>query len=197
MKQYAFPPKTNDAQQWYWFEEGFSKEELNTIEREVGKLPYERATTYGGDTSDTRRSEIKWIPQTPEWDWLYAKLMNYAEIANNELWHFDLSTAPEQIQYTEYYGHENGQYDWHQDLGPDNLSVRKISITVQLSESNEYEGGDLCFWLGGSDLNNCEVAPRSAGNVVLFPSYLYHSVKPVTQGVRKSFVLWLGGSHFK
>ena len=40
-------------------------------------------------------------------------------------------------------------------------------------------------------------APRGKGNVVLFPSYMVHSVKPVTKGTRKSFVLWLGGGHYK
>ncbi len=37
----------------------------------------------------------------------------------------------------------------------------------------------------------------SRGNVVIFPSYMMHRVTPVTQGVRRSFVLWLGGDHYR
>jgi PKHD-type hydroxylase len=114
--------------------------------------------------------------------------------ANQNLYHFDLHSMPEQIQYTEYYDHEKGHYDWHMDTGHGNLSQRKISVTVQLSDGDEYEGGDLQLWPGGT---YPLVAPRGKGNVVIFPSFLMHRVTPVTRGTRKSFVLWLGGGHYR
>jgi len=189
----------DDALEWFYFDKAFSKEELNKIERDVALLEYHRASVFDGDpTLDVRKSNIKWIPQTKKWDWLYHKLMDLATSANNEMWKFDLQSAPEAIQYTEYNASELGKYDWHQDIGAGYASKRKISITVQLSEDFEYEGGDLCFWRGGNSLEEgVDYTPRGAGNVVLFPSYLMHSVKPVTKGIRKSFVLWLGGSHLK
>lgn len=194
MKNYQ--PKENDAQQFYYFNNGFNQEELDWISINVEKLQFEKATTARGD-DPIRSSSVKWIPHTEEWDWLYKKLMDYATVANDELWDFDLISAPENIQYTEYYASENGHYGWHQDLGPGELSVRKVSLTVQLSDDNEYEGGDLQFWFGGESLEDCLDAPRGKGTVVIFPSYLNHAVKPVTKGTRKSFVLWLGGGHFK
>ena len=114
--------------------------------------------------------------------------------ANQNLYHFDLHSMPEQIQYTEYYDHEKGHYDWHMDNGYGNLSQRKISVTVQLSDGNDYEGGDLQLWPGGT---YPLVAPRGKGNVVIFPSFMMHRVTPVTRGTRKSFVLWLGGGHYR
>jgi PKHD-type hydroxylase len=52
--------------------------------------------------------------------------------------------------------------------------------------------------MGGKSLeDNSMVAPKGKGTVIIFPSYIYHSVLPVTKGVRKSFVLWLGGGHYK
>lgn len=192
-----FELQENQAQQYYWFDQGFTPQELNWIEDGVYNIPYTRAVTQGGETED-RKSNIKWIPQTEEWEWLYYKLAQMAAEANNQLWNFDLHSVPELIQYTEYEATEFGKYDWHQDVGDDSLSIRKVSITVQLSDSEEYEGGDLCFWQGGESLDkNVLTAPRGKGNVVLFPSYLLHSVKPVTRGTRKSFVLWLGGGHYK
>jgi len=199
MIEYTFPPQENQSQEWYWFNEGFSRQELDSIAEGVANLEYNRAVTSSGEEQDIRRSNIKWIPKTQEWEWLYSKLMNMAVEANNELWHFDLHSAPELIQYTEYESSELGKYDWHQDIGPGKTSIRKISITVQLSDSDDYEGGDLCIWNGGEDLgdDNITYCPRGAGNVVIFPSYLYHAVKPVSKGTRKSFVLWLGGGHYK
>tara|TARA_Y100000768_G_scaffold30720_1_gene20312 strand:- start:888 stop:1484 length:597 start_codon:yes stop_codon:yes gene_type:complete len=196
-KVFEMPPKENDSTNWYFFEDGFNKEELNKIEKDTAKLPLHTASTFGGDNTDTRSSRIKWVPQNTQWWWLYEKLANYAAEANN-IWNFDLVTMPEQIQYTEYLASNDGKYEWHQDIGPGMGSLRKVSITVQLSEPNEYEGGDLELYLGGSfEKPNIEKSPRKAGCVFIFPSYLMHRVAPVTKGTRKSFVLWLGGGHYK
>jgi PKHD-type hydroxylase len=195
--RYSFRSRECSLTSWYTFEKAFSREELYKIESEVALLNYQRATVFVENQTD-RISNIKWIPHTEQWDWLYHKLMELANIANDDIWGFDLKSAPEAIQYTEYDSSELGKYEWHQDIGPGIASDRKISITVQLSDDDEYEGGDLCIWQGGPSLDeNIEYTPRSAGNVTLFPSYLVHSVKPVTKGIRKSFVLWLGGDPFK
>jgi len=192
---YLFNKQTNDPQQYYWFKDGFSKKELSKIYKDIDTLPFQEATTFS-NKSDTsvRSSSVKWIPQNDEWSWLYEKLINFAVIANEELWKFDLVSAPELIQYTEYYDVEGGHYDWHQDIGPNEGSLRKVSITVQLSEPDEYQGGDLEVWTGGNSISSAE---RGAGVVVVFPSYLMHRVTKVTKGTRRSFVLWVGGDHYK
>ena len=195
---YTYPIIENDPQNYYYFEDGFSKEELKKIEKGVARLPLNTATTVGGLNIDTRTSRVKWVPQENNWAWLYEKLADYALQANDSLWNFNLHTLPEQIQYTEYLGSKNGKYEWHQDIGPGMLSWRKVSITVQLSEPDEYEGGDLQMFQGGEyKEQNFINAPRKAGCVFIFPSYMLHRVTPVTKGIRKSFVLWSGGGHYK
>lgn len=193
-----FNPQTSDPQNYYWFKEGFSKEELNKIYKDVASLPFQEATLIGNADPEAikkiRSSSIKWIPKTPQWNWLYEKLMDMATQANDTLWHFDLISAPELIQYTEYYDNADGHYDWHQDIGPGNPSLRKVSITVQLSDADEYEGGDLEMWQGGTTV---QVAPRGAGVTFIFPSYMMHRVTKVTKGTRRSFVLWVGGQHYR
>lgn len=205
---YTFEQPENDPQQWYWFKEGLSQEEVNRIIQLASELPIHRATTIGNDgvaregndPNGIRSSMVKWIPQNQDWDWLYKKLVGFAEEANNNLWKFDLHSAPEQIQYTEYYAHENGHYDWHQDIGPGPApSRRKVSITIQLSDSDEYEGGELQITSGGDASNDwgAQTCPRGRGVAVLFPSYMMHRVSTVKKGTRRSLVLWVGGSHYK
>ena len=196
-QSYNFDQQEVDMQQYYFFKEGFTKEELNKISQGVAKLPFKKASTAGGKDKKVRSSSVKWVPQNNEWFWLYEKLSDYAVQANFALWNFDITQIPEQIQYTEYYASEQGHYDWHADIGPGLLSKRKISITVQLSEPDEYEGGDMEVFKGGSMNGPFDKAPRKAGCVFIFPSFLMHRVSPVTKGTRKSFVLWLGGSHYK
>ena len=190
-----FKQRENEPQNYYWYRAGFSKEELEKIYTDLENVPFEKATTLAGNSEkDVRSSRIKWIPKNKQWEWLYQKLMNMAVDANDNLWDFDLISADEKIQYTEYLAEDEGHYTWHQDIGPGMASQRKVSITVQLSESDEYEGGDLELWRGG---NNVVTAERGAGVTVLFPSYLMHRVTKVTKGKRRSFVLWVGGQHYK
>lgn len=191
---YLFPQKHTDAQNYYYFDDGFSAEDLDKIYTEVGEIPFMEATTIGGDNKKARSSSIKWVPQNDQWQWLYERLTNMIIEANDILWNFDLLSAPEQIQYTEYYASEGGHYTWHQDIGPEMLSLRKVSITVQLSSPDEYTGGDLEIWQGGE---GPIVTPRGKGTVVIFPSYMMHRVSTVTTGTRRSFVLWAGGGHYR
>ena len=208
MAKHNFEQPENDPQQWYWYKDGLSQEEVQKIINLASELPIERATTIGSDgvaqegndPDGIRSSMVKWIPQTTQWDWLYQNMIAWAEEANNELWHFDLVSAPENIQYTEYYAHENGHYDWHQDIGPgEQPSRRKVSITVQLSDAEEYDGGELQITTGGDVSNDWGAAscPKGRGVVVLFPSYMMHRVSEVTKGTRRSLVLWVGGAHYK
>jgi PKHD-type hydroxylase len=193
---FLFSKELNDPQNYYYYTNGFNSEELDKVYKDVATLDFEQATTIDSKSNgkEIRSSSVKWIPNTSQWSWLYFKLMDLAVQANNALWHFDLYSVQDSIQYTEYYATENGHYTWHQDFGPGTPSLRKISITVQLSGPDEYEGGDLEYWQGG---NNIIQAPKDKGVVFIFPSYMMHRVTPVTKGIRRSFVLWVGGEHYK
>jgi PKHD-type hydroxylase len=200
---YTFPldlDKPVNQTNYYWFEEGFSPEELAFIEQQVLEIPFQQGVTEGGsqdqgDGLEARNSMVKWIPFTMETKWIYDKIGELAMIANRDVFNFKLSHMPEQIQYTEYYGTNKGHYDWHMDIGTQGfMKFRKISVTVQLSGPEEYEGGDLQLWTGGQ---YPMTAPKGKGNVVIFPSFMMHRVTPVSSGTRKSFVLWLGGGHYE
>ena len=85
----------------------------------------------------------------------------------------------------------------------DNLNlvdkIRKLSVTVMLSDQDEFEGGDFQLDLGPHHEqrfhNVTEINER--GSVIVFPSFLMHQVTPVTKGVRKSLVIWTVGPKYK
>jgi len=110
----------------------------------------------------------------------------------NQIWNFNIHSVIDSIQYTEYL-EGGGHYDWHIDIGPGSINHRKISITIQLSDVEEYEGGDFEIWTGGE----FKKLPKKQGTAILFPSFLMHRVTPITKGVRKSLVLWVGGDSYK
>lgn len=183
-----------DQTNYYSFDIAFNKEQLGWISNLVERYPFEKATTVGStleDVDNIRKSNIKWIHHDDLSYWVYDRIQ-YMVVEANQIWNFNLHSIIDSIQYTEYL-EGGGHYDWHIDIGPGSINHRKVSITIQLSDSNEYEGGDFEIWTGGE----FKKLPRKKGSAILFPSFLMHRVTPITKGVRKSLVLWVGGDSYK
>jgi PKHD-type hydroxylase len=152
-----------------------------------------------------RNSNVTWLS---DW-WIYKEIMPYVYTANkNAGWNFEIST-PEEIQFTKY--KLNQHYDWHQDAWPNpyenhnnsnlNNKIRKLSVTCQLTDGNDYEGGNLFFDTRNKDkkvksLIECKDA-RNRGTIIVFPSFVWHKVKAVTKGIRYSLVVWTCGEMYK
>lgn len=139
-----------------------------------------------------RRSNVAWVPRSPEYEGLYEHIWSVAQAFNSRYFGFDLTRFDSEMQVARYDATREGGYDWHIDFGPGAQS-RKLSLSVQLSKPDAYEGGDLQFDVG--------LEPKSAGRqcglAIAFPSFIRHRVAPVTRGVRYSLVAWLGGPRFR
>jgi len=150
------------------------------------------------DVSKKRKSNVVWMNDR----WIYNEIHPYINLANKSArWNFEWDHS-ESCQFTKY-GKEQF-YDWHCDSWekpynrPDDSSrhgkIRKLSVTVSLSDETEYEGGDFEFDFRNNDKGSnqprlCkEIRPK--GSVVVFPSFVWHRVKPVISGTRYSLVIW-------
>lgn len=187
--------KESAIDNWYWFENALTATEIATLEALQAEIPF-RQGALSNDSHDIesyRKSEIKWLGHdNPRHRWLYEKFAAMITEANNALWHFDVTGIFDDLQYTVY--HEGGgHYDWHMDVTGGKFSRRKISITLQLSEPDEYTGGDFEFMIS-KDITSL---PRKKGCAIVFPSFFLHRVTPVTSGTRKSLVLWVSGQPFR
>jgi PKHD-type hydroxylase len=137
---------------------------------------------------EIRKSRVGWIECLYENDWLWHKLSKLAIDANEEYYHFDLLGFKECIQFT-IYDSQGSHYDWHMDYGPGRMSVRKLSIVVQLTSPDEYKGGDLQLLYASKP----SIAGKGLGNAIVFPSYTMHRVTPIESGSRYSLVIWVSG----
>jgi PKHD-type hydroxylase len=179
---------------YYWYKEGLDLIDIQKVEDLADTHPYIKGTIIGNDEiiESVRKSKIKWLYPNDDSQWLYDKIINMVVEANKTMWNFNLYSVIDSIQYT-VYSEGGGHYDWHMDIGPGSISHRKVSVTIQLSDPSEYEGGDLELWYGGGVIQ----IPKNKGLTVIFPSFSMHRVTPITKGTRKSLVLWLGGEHYK
>ena len=156
------------------------------------------------DLRKTRNSNVTWLDDR----WIYDAVQPFVHAANkNAEWNFQWDWS-EACQFTRY---SKGQfYDWHCDSwdrpyveeGPTKGKIRKLSVTVSLSDPKDYSGGELEFDYRNKNPKEktrfvkCnEISPR--GSIVVFPSFLWHRVCPVTRGTRYSLVMWNLGLPFK
>ena len=192
--------KKQNLSQYYYFNEPLEDHFLNQIDFTVQNLKYQTAKIFDEELTSNptfnnpRESKVKWIKDNiPQHNYLFEYLLNRINIANNELFNLDIIGSNDYIQYTEYNGEVKGHYDWHLDISGDSNILRKLSIVVQLSSPDEYEGGDLEIHLGSTPLK----VKKQKGHIAVFPSFLLHRVTPVTKGLRKSLVWWVGGLQFR
>lgn len=142
--------------------------------------------SHAVDTS-VRRTERTHILATPDTQWIYDKLSDAVNTANDRAWGFRIGYM-EPLQLLRY--PTGGHFEWHSDLGDRGIaSLRKVSSTILLSAPHEYDGGDLQFLTGGKELT----PTRALGKAILFPSYMNHRVTPVTRGARYVLILWTVG----
>ena len=184
--------KNDNMTNYYYFKNYFNDEKIQLIKNIAENYPIIPGNVSGVIDKSYRSSKIKWIPYNDETKWLYDEIIKLAKIANNDMWKFKLSNVKDEIQFTEYNAEDEGHYDWHLDFGGSRSSTRKLSIVIQLTDPNEYKGGELQFLYSRSPVN----APNSKGSVIFFPSYLLHRVKKIEYGTRNSLVCWFHGPTF-
>ena len=194
----------------------FNVEEIiQKSEQQMFKVANQKRT----DGSSFRNSNVTWIDESDKdgalpWPELTDHIAKQIHSINNKYWKFHLSKS-EPLQYSIY--NEGDYYDWHNDqresVYEDGL-VRKLSFTVFLNE--DYDDGDFeivelsaAKELPKLNVENVSatllvneggmiIGPQpSAGTMIVFPSYLWHRVKPVIKGPRKSLVGWFLGKPFK
>ena len=152
----------------------------------------------------TRDSNVAWLND----QWIYNEIIPYVNQANKDSgWNFQWDVS-ETCQFTKY--RLNQYYHWHCDSfhspynTPNDLvkhgRIRKLSVTVSLSNPKEYKGGELQFDFYNEKRKKNIVTCKEIlekGSLVVFPSFVWHQVKPVTKGTRYSLVIWNLGSQFR
>ena len=152
-----------------------------------------------------RNSEVVWLDER----WIYKEVHPFIREANcNAGWNFQWDFS-ESGQFTFY--NKNQHYDWHRDgaetpyNNPHDLTthgkIRKISSILLLSNSKDFKGGELQFAPrfnkpGTKDHIITANEVYTKGSLIVFPSFVWHRIKPVTWGIRHSMPMWHLGKPF-
>jgi PKHD-type hydroxylase len=167
----------------------FTKEECETIINIAKDKGLIKGTTKA--LNDVRESKISWLYPVDSMDWVFRRVTDITLNLNERFFKFDLFGLNEGFQFTNYEA-PSGKYGKHVDRAI-NIPVRKLSISIQLTDPKEYEGGELYLY----DEDKGTLMDKTQGTLIMFPSYVLHEVMPVTKGERNSLVTWVTGKQFK
>lgn len=192
--QHLLTPYSRKIEPFAWWEGAFTEQELDWLQQKAKEATQEAQVGRGGGEANDqiRRSELNWLHKSPECSWVFEKLSHVVSSLNSDYFGFDLTGFGEALQLTNYHEARQGMYTWHQDFGAVGPS-RKLSLVLQLSDPNEYEGGELQLLTKGEPT----VIQKSRGLIVAFPSWTLHQVTPVVKGTRQTLVTWISGPAFK
>jgi PKHD-type hydroxylase len=177
------------------WKDAFTPDEVDAIIAYGDQLQPMKAEIAGrnDNTDHLRITRVAWIENKPPIQWLHARLSEMVLQINAQFYRYDLYGLNEAFQYTVYEGAQGGYYGWHVDMGEKRYEPRKFSLSLQLSDPSDYEGGDLVLEAGDGPYRG----EKSPGSLIAFPSFVLHRVVPVTSGVRKSLVIWVAGPEFR
>ena len=189
----------------YWF---FKKvipiKTCNEILKACRKKIIEQPATFNGIDKTKRNCKIAWINDK----WIYDIINPFIHAANKKAgWNFQWDWN-EDSQFTIY--EKDHYYGWHADQGVGALKhtskningkTRKLSLTLQLTDKTQYEGGDFQFsWIDTAKKDLLKITTvddvKDIGTIIVFPSFIWHQVLPVTKGKRESLVNWSVGKPF-
>ena len=154
-----------------------------------------RAELVGLDSSEVRDYR-KAIESEIDNNKITDKILSCVKVANTL--HFKYDIDWDKYESFKLLKYEKGDgYGWHPDFGKGEESTRKLSVIVQLSDSDDYDGGDLEFALTTKNNNDFTKATRKKGSVIIFNPLVIHRVKPLLSGTRYSIVSWMHGNTFK
>jgi len=152
-------------------------------------FPQEPATVVGQDILTNHRvGYVHMLPCVPKTRGVYHLLWDAAFDATTRHYGLVLSGITRMPHYVEYHG-GHGHFHWHNDYSHESSEApRKLTVIVQLSDPDEYEGGDLEV-IGAVQTP----LPRQRGSLICLPSFLPHRVTAVTSGIRRVMVAWIAG----
>lgn len=166
----------------------FSPEECERIAA-LGEARPLHAGQVTQERENYRRASAAWVPVDHDTAWIYRRIS--AMIARLNNWYrYELYGYLEPLHFVRY--DPGGKFDWHLDCGGERTCTRKLSVTVQLTPPEAYDGGALEFCPQG-ELHRS----RYHGAATVFPATLAHRVTPVERGVRKALVAWIHGPSFR
>ncbi len=175
--------------------DAFTTWECDRIVAAIAKMPADDARLVGRNRDhNLRHAELVWMDDVGDLSWVMTRLIEVVSHSNNQQFDFDVREFAESPQIASYDAAKGGHFAWHSDIGNGpTAGKRKLTLVLQLSNPDTYDGGDLEIRPSAHIL----LANRAQGSVSVFPSFALHQVTPIKRGTRRSLTVWAHGPPFR
>lgn len=173
----------------------FTSQECDRIIEQGSKLPSVQSYLGSDRLIDTsiRQNQVAFFQNSDsDVHWIYQKVSQAVKDINKQFWNFDLNIL-ETLQFT-IYDKPDDFYTNHIDMSFGTVEQRKLSVSIQLSDPDTYQGSNLEFMQCGDRYYE---PIRNRGTIIMFPSFMQHRVSPLISGTRYSLVSWVIGPPFR
>ncbi|WP_372604255.1 2OG-Fe(II) oxygenase [Actibacterium sp.] len=179
----------------FTFDGAFSDEECDRIIVQANADALSDAgLVRGASDHNYRRADIAWLDEREGAEWVMDRIIQVVAETNRNRFDFDLREFAESAQVARYGAEREGHFTWHSDIGDGPVArKRKLTIVVQLSSPDSYQGGVLEL----QPDSHVREASRQRGSATIFPAFVLHRVTPVTAGERYSLTVWAHGPAFR
>ena len=193
----VFPFVLDETEIFAYWNNVFTPEECERIIEYGNTKNLKDAIIYKNDNSplvdeSLRKAKTTFLYPYPDKDMIFVfeRIREIVKVLNERFFNFDIYGFAEGLQFGRY---DEGSFHAKHIDKTNAAIIRKLSVSIQLTDPEEYEGGDLSVFI---DSNATRVG-REQGKLILFPSYIVHEVSPITEGTRHSLVGWITGPNFK
>lgn len=184
--------------EWCYFKSYLSKEKCEEIISIGKQLEMNDAVIGAGEVNHQVRKSKTGFINNGDWRFqgLFDTLWKTCIEANHGFFNFHV-TKLDFIQFAEYDSSYGGEYKDHHDVFwlNDSEYHRKLSCVIQLSDPNDYVGGNFEIMEANPAPDPNELRPQ--GSIIFFPSFLRHRANPVTRGTRYSIAAWFEGPKWR
>ena len=196
-KMLLLPPTSNHLiNTLYVSHKFFNDDHVKEILKEVKNDAWVDSDTVNPDTGQSRKTKQRICQgQNIPNNFPIENLLDVVNQLNSQYWKFNLHGIDVAKDYPFLYKYNvGGHFDWHIDMSAV-ISTRKLAFSIQLSNPEDYEGGDLQFYDGNNPTSDLQL--REKGSLIIFPSFVWHRVTPISKGTRYAIVGWIHGETFK
>ena len=181
----------------------FTDEDIEKVKNRLDTNKWVEATVYREKENANiiditgRKAKSQYLLPNQQDAHPFPQITHIISNINNNYWNYDLryitfaDDAPAIFKYE-----LGGKHLWHIDCSQ-TQATRKLSYSIQLSDSSDYEGGDLEFFDGDEKQKKLPPEIRKKGSIIDFPSFTWHRITPITKGIRYAMVGWVHGPTYR
>jgi len=173
----------------------FTKEEVNSIlsyMNDLESITLKKMIKHNGVLYKNGEFLRKRLDFNDDNIWIFEKIKKWTTDLNMGLiWKSKPYATFRRYKEGDFFIKHTDDLDPNYNKNRNELKI--LTISIQLSNETEYQGGDFLLWNKDEEI----IVDKKIGNTIMFSTNVLHEVKEIKKGVRTSLVLFVSDKNVK